>query len=86
MSEETKYIIFDNRGSFIENIQREVIHVGIIFFAMWVAQDGPWLAFLFGFIVLALHWMDVKLALKWQKKFTSKLELQGWVNSREDDK
>lgn len=86
MSEEPKYIIFDNRGSFIESIQRNIFGVGLMFLSMWLLQYGRWLALFMGFIVLALHWMDVKLALKRQKKFTSKLELQGWVHSLENDK
>ena len=86
MSEETKYIIFDNRGSFIKGIQQNIFSVGLIFFVMWTIPYGRWLALFAGFIVLALHWMDVKLALKREKKFASKLELQIWVNSLENDK
>ena len=86
MSEETKYIIFDNRGSFTKNIQQNIFGVGLIFLVMWLLQYGRWLALFTGFSVLALHWGDVKLALKREKKFASKLELQAWVNSLEDDK
>ena len=86
MSEEPKYIIFDNRGSFIKSIQWDIFGVGLIFLVMWLISYGRWLTLFTGFSVLALHWRDVKLASKREKKFASKLELQAWVNSLEDDK
>lgn len=84
-NEDPKYIIFDNRGSFIKSIQREVIQIGFIFFVMWTIPYGRWLTLFTGFSVLALHWGYIEWVSKRQKKFTSKLELQAWVNSLEDD-
>ena len=86
MSKEPKYIVLDERESFIESLGKDFVTFGFLLICIYVSNGSRWWTFVTGTIFLI--WLVGSIfsaARKRVRNFESKQELKAWVDSLEED-
>lgn len=77
----SEYAVYIAKETVLESIVKDTFTFGFLVFCVYVSQDSQWWTFLTGSMFIFFLFGKVMSAMGKSKKFTSKEDLQKWVDS-----
>jgi hypothetical protein len=81
MEKDIKYVILQLEETVAESIYKDIITGITVAFCVYISQDNTFWTFVTGFMALVYLFNITAEALKKQRKFRTKKDLQTWVDS-----